>query len=68
MYITTIDIDECITNNGGCEQMCTNTIGGFNCSCTAGFNLISGTFCRGKISGWQSHNKLLVFVQISMNV
>ncbi|XP_077869189.1 uncharacterized protein LOC100367086 [Saccoglossus kowalevskii] len=27
------DIDECITNNGGCEQDCTNTLGSFVCSC-----------------------------------
>ena len=29
--------------------MCTNTIGGFNCSCADGYNLISGIFCVGKI-------------------
>ena len=50
VYITTIDIDECITNNGGCEQMCTNTIGSFNCSCTDGYNLKSGKVCAGKIN------------------
>jgi hypothetical protein len=34
-----IDIDECIINNGGCDQneMCTNGIGTFSCSCKKGF-------------------------------
>ena len=50
VYITPIDIDECITNNGGCEQLCTNTIGSFNCSCTDGYNLKSGKVCDGKIN------------------
>ena len=49
MCIKTIDIDECIANNGGCEQTCTNTIGSFTCSCTDGYKLILGTFCAGRI-------------------
>ena len=45
------DINECIANNnGGCQQICTNTNGSFTCSCTAGFNLISNQFCTGKNS------------------
>jgi hypothetical protein len=28
-----VDIDECLVNNGGCEQNCNNTIGTFECSC-----------------------------------
>ena len=33
------DIDECSTNNGGCNHVCTNTVGSFNCSCNDGFSL-----------------------------
>ena len=33
------DIDECSTSNGGCDQVCTNTVGSFNCSCADGFSL-----------------------------
>ena len=33
------DVDECLTNNGGCNQTCTNTIGSFECSCSTGFTL-----------------------------
>lgn len=38
-YITTIDINECSTNNGGCgSSICTNTIGSYTCTCRTGFN------------------------------
>lgn len=33
------DIDECARNNGGCEQVCENTIGSFKCSCSKGYAL-----------------------------
>ena len=33
------DVDECATNNGGCDHYCTNTIGNFVCSCYPGFTL-----------------------------
>ncbi|XP_019618512.1 PREDICTED: uncharacterized protein LOC109465602, partial [Branchiostoma belcheri] len=38
------DIDECETNNGGCAQICTNTIGSFQCSCRDGFGLNTDGF------------------------
>ncbi|KAI8488057.1 carbohydrate binding [Branchiostoma belcheri] len=31
--------DECASSNGGCEQTCTNTPGGFLCSCQHGYTL-----------------------------
>ena len=34
-----VDINECSTNNGGCEHVCTNTQGSFSCSCNSGFTL-----------------------------
>ncbi|XP_019635892.1 PREDICTED: uncharacterized protein LOC109478668 [Branchiostoma belcheri] len=30
------DVDECLTENGGCDQFCTNTEGSFQCSCDSG--------------------------------
>ena len=52
LYIESIqlDINECSTNNGDCEQVCFNTIGSFYCACTSGYNLMSGKYCSGKIS------------------
>jgi hypothetical protein len=33
------DINECSVNNGGCEQGCENTMGGFECQCHPGYKL-----------------------------
>ncbi|XP_063217252.1 protein tolkin-like isoform X2 [Bacillus rossius redtenbacheri] len=33
------DMDECATNNGGCQHECRNTIGSYACSCHNGFTL-----------------------------
>lgn len=42
------DIDECDDDNGGCEQNCNNTDGGFECYCQQGFSLgDDGTSCWG---------------------
>ena len=41
------DIDECATGNGGCDQICTNTPGSYQCSCNLGFTQ-SGHSCRGR--------------------
>ena len=35
------DINECDDNNGGCSQICTNTEGSYECSCTNGYVLNS---------------------------
>ena len=44
-----LDINECQTSNGGCEQVCANTVGSFECSCNQGFSLSSdGANCNGK--------------------
>ena len=44
------DVNECESNNGGCAQMCTNTIGSFECSCTVeGYVLAANNAsCEGK--------------------
>ena len=33
------DVNECNTNNGGCEHFCTNSIGSYDCSCRVGYDL-----------------------------
>ena len=46
-----IDIDECLTNNGGCAQTCTNTDGSFECSCGGNYILAAdGLDCDGMCS------------------
>ena len=39
MDIATGAVNECLTNNGGCDQVCTDTTGSFMCSCNNGFTL-----------------------------
>ena len=33
------DYNECINSNGGCDQICINTIPGYYCDCFDGFTL-----------------------------
>ena len=37
----------CRRNNGGCEQICTNTLDGPLCSCRKGYFLFFAGFCVG---------------------
>ena len=45
------DDKECLVDNGGCDGLCSNTIGGFICSCHDGFvqNDTDPTQCIGKV-------------------
>ena len=45
-----VDIDECQMNNGNCEHECTNTEGGFFCTCRDNFFLFNTTHCRSKLT------------------
>ena len=38
-YGNYIDIDECLINNGTCEDICINTKGSFYCQCSTGLAL-----------------------------
>ena len=42
------DINECLTNNGGCDHQCDNSIGSYSCSCRDGYRLnIDNHTCEG---------------------
>ena len=43
------EINECSTNNGGCDHDCNNTDGSFVCSCDSGYQLDNNSLnCSGK--------------------
>ena len=48
-----VDIDECISNNGGCSNttgICKNTPGSFYCQCHIGYSLANDGFtCNGEV-------------------
>ena len=44
-----VDVDECSTANGGCEQFCSNNIGSFSCLCYPGYELSGDALaCEGR--------------------
>ena len=49
-----VDVNECSTSNGGCDDLCINTAGAFFCFClNPGFSLGSdGLSCDGN---YESH-------------
>ena len=48
LCLSFIDIDECAMDKGGCDHICTNFAGSFNCSCRDGFRLADdGLKCNG---------------------
>ncbi len=50
-----LDIDQCMTDNGNCQQICNNTLPGFLCDCRDGYALNSdGYTCDGE---WIDSNK-----------
>ena len=54
---TSPDIDECETNNGGCEQECNNIAGSFVCLCNPGYSINSddNSMCDGESRDYHSN-------------
>ena len=45
------DIDECLVNNGDCQNECINFAGGYSCTCLEGYtpDLKDPRKCRGSL-------------------
>ena len=43
-----LDVDECASNNGGCDQICINNPGSYQCGCNQGY-ISDGKRCQGAI-------------------
>jgi Calcium-binding EGF domain len=51
LIICCVDINECATTPWVCQQKCTNTIGGYNCSCGTGYTASqSGRVCTRSLT------------------
>ena len=47
-YNLTPTVNECFTDNGGCEEVCTDTLTGYVCGCNEGYQLTEdGHTCEG---------------------
>lgn len=46
-----VDVNECLVDNGGCTEICTNIKGSHECECDTGYTLDLTDFrsCTGKI-------------------
>ena len=63
-----LDTNECAGNNGGCGQICTNTIGGFTCSCNDGYDIDTDQLgCAGKIYTVTNYNNLYEYIMHAYN-
>ena len=59
------NVNECITDNGNCDQNCTNTIGSFYCSCWVGCRLDgNGINCTGKFKAATICSRVLTFAVV----
>ena len=44
----TIDVNECLDNDGSCSHTCINTLGSYHCKCAAGYVLLPNNHdCEG---------------------
>ena len=47
--ISFTDLNECLTSNGNCAQMCNNIMGSYTCSCNTGYALnVNARTCDGE--------------------
>lgn len=48
VYCMWLDLDECSLDTACCNQGCTNTEGGYNCTCSKGYALTTRCTCTGR--------------------
>lgn len=59
IYTHCADINECLNNHGGCDQVCHNTVGSYDCYCDFGYALNSNLHsCDGK----NMHSYIIIYM------
>ena len=59
-----IDINECNSNNAGCDHTCENTDGTYVCSCKAGYELNNDQHsCEGKEHSYKLKFMLIIHLK-----
>ena len=54
LFPSSIDIDECTTDQNRCDQSCSNTDGSYTCSCLTSFTLDGDGFtCNGIFNAYK---------------
>ena len=49
LEFASVDVNECLINNGGCSQLCVNLQGSHRCDCNVGYMIVSnGRSCNGE--------------------
>ena len=67
--LLSIDVNECATNNGNCDQICNNTKGSYQCKCGNGFALNSDKHkCDGKSGSQDNQEKIANGVSVHCTV
>ena len=62
--LTVADVDECDEGTDSCAQICTNTIGSYDCSCNVGYRIASDNhMCDGKVPTFPNHSITYVYSQ-----
>ena len=63
-HVWFVDKNECETDNGGCTHTCTNYVGGFNCSCNDGFQLMNDKKgCQRKSSAFNLSRSMVHYLR-----
>ena len=47
-------VNECLVNNGGCDQVCVDTPESFYCKCRKGFTKGMNNICEGYVKGFMT--------------
>ena len=56
LFVACLDINECASQRGGCDQICTNNAGSFSCACNSGYQLQpDGRTCLGEFNQPATH-------------